>query len=103
MRERRWGVKKDIQQMIPDYADWRHVHCCQDTLCLAGNACTGKPDLLLLDINAFPGFEKLPDYEELYVLFLLSLFASEDSQDLHLTRFVAHSHVCSPRDPSSAD
>ena len=63
-----------------------------------GNACAGKPDLLLLDINAFPGFEKLPDYEELYVLFLQSLFAPEDSPDLRLTRFVAHSHVCTPRD-----
>ena len=66
----------------------------------AGNACIGKPDLLLLDINAFPGFEKLPDYEELYVLYLQSLFEQKENR---LTRFVAHSHVCSPRDLSTLE
>lgn len=60
-----------------------------------GNACVGRPDLLLLDINAFPGFEKLPDYEELFVLYLQSLFEDKES---HLTRFVAHSHVSTQRD-----
>lgn len=66
----------------------------------AGNACVGRPDLLLLDINAFPGYEKLPDYEDLYVLYLQSLF---DETEQHLTRFVAHSHVFSPRDLSCLD
>lgn len=68
---------------------------------LAGEPNTnGCPDFLLLDINAFPGFEKLPDYEELFVLFLQSLFSPSDTPSQHLTRFVAHSHVLSPRDLS---
>lgn len=69
----------------------------------AGNGCHAHPDFLLLDINAFPGFEKLPDYEELFVLYLQSLFASSDVPEQKLTRFVAHSHVLSPRDLSVPD
>lgn len=72
-------------------------------MCHAGDAQHPSPDFLLLDINAFPGFEKLPDYEELFVLYLQSLFASADVPEQKLTRFVAHSHVHSPRDLSNPE
>ena len=45
-------------------------------------------DFLLLDVNAFPGYEKLPDYEELYVAYLKSLFSDDQTQVEKLTRFV---------------
>ena len=51
------------------------------------------PDFLLLDVNAFPGYEKLPNYEELYVTYLKSLLLDNKSQEQKLTRFV----VCPKR------
>ena len=46
---------------------------------------------LLIDINFFPGFEKLPDYESLMVRFFQTLFS--DAPEVQTTRFVSHSHV----------
>lgn len=45
-----------------------------------------------MDVNAFPGYEKLPDYEELYVAFLKSLFVDR-SHEQKLTRFVVSPRV----------
>ena len=43
---------------------------------------------MLLDINYFPGYEKLPDYEYLFIHFILSLFHPA-SESRRLTRFVS--------------
>ena len=45
-------------------------------------------DYLLLDINYFPGYEKLPDYEYLLIQFILSLFQPA-AESRRLTRFVS--------------
>ena len=46
---------------------------------------------MLLDINYFPGYEKLPDYDNLMTQFMLSLFQPA-AESRRLTRFVSCHH-----------
>lgn len=58
---------------------------------LAGRVPEGA-DYMVIDINYFPGFEKLPNYENLMVEFLLTLLNGHSLEEPHnLKKFVSFS------------
>jgi inositol-1,3,4-trisphosphate 5/6-kinase/inositol-tetrakisphosphate 1-kinase len=48
-------------------------------------------DYMVIDINYFPGFEKLPNYENLMVEFLTSLLQGKAEDPRALKKFVSFS------------
>ena len=68
------------------YTDVRMRHCTNVELRPAG----GKgADFLVVDINYFPGYEKLPNHAELMVDFLLSLLHATKGQGRQIQRHLS--------------
>ena len=72
---------------LPGFVDSVHLHADNLLRLLFAERYPAGAQYICIDINYFPGYEKLPDYENLMADFLASLFSAQPERTL--CRFVS--------------